>query len=161
LNTQEFIQSGILESYILGLATEDEQHEINQRILTSSELSDYLVNFEKNVNGYFTQHAVPPPPAVRELIQLRTGKTDIQKAGTHTYYEIPTEPDNKGRYLDIEVNDTYIKVHKWWRPAFIAVFVLSKIFLIAGLYYYFKTVSQAEEIERLKTEVTSSQPVVH
>lgn len=157
MNTQEFIESGILESYVLGLATEEEQHDVNQRILTSSGFADYLVDFEKKIQGYFLHNAVPPPAAVRELIQLRTAKNDIQKAGAHTFYDIPVDAEKKDDFLDIEVNDTYIKVHKWWRPAFIAVFVLSKIFLIAGLYYYFKTSSQQEEIEKLKTEIMSRQ----
>jgi hypothetical protein len=42
-------------------------------------------------------------------------------------------------------------VHKLWRPAFIAVFILSKIFLIAGLYFYFKSVSPQEELQKIKT----------
>ena len=142
---------------MLGLATEEEQHDVNQRILTSSGFADYLVEFEKKIQGYFLHNAIPPPAAVRELIQLRTAKTEIQKAGAHTFYDIPVDAEKKGDFLDIEVNDTYIKVHKWWRPAFIAVFVLSKIFLIAGLYYYFKTSSQQEEIEKLKTEIMSRQ----
>lgn len=154
MNNQDFIASGILESYLLGFATEEEQHEINQRILSSSAFSDYVVDFEKNVQGYFLQNAVPPPPAIRELIQLRTTRTDIEKAGKHTYYNIPKSEEKKEEYLNIEVNDTYIKVHKWWRPAFIAVFVLSKIFLIAGLYYYFKSASQEKEIEKLRTEIS-------
>jgi hypothetical protein len=47
LNTKEFIESGILESYVLGLATEEEQHEVNQRVLTSSGFADYKVIFLK------------------------------------------------------------------------------------------------------------------
>jgi len=154
LNTQDFIESGVLESYLLGFATEEEQHEINQQILTSSEFSDYVVEFERNAQRYFLQNAVPPPPATREIIQLRAGKTDIEKAGKHTYYDIPRTEQKKEEYLNVEVNDTYIKVHKWWRPAFIAVFVLSKVFLIACLYYYFKSASQEKEIEKLRTEIS-------
>lgn len=156
MNTQDFIKSGILESYLLGMATEEEQHEVNQMILTHSEVSDYIMRFEKNIKGYFLQNAVPPPTDVREILLLRTNKTDIRKKEKHTYYDFPKDhTKKKDEYLDIEVNDTYIKVHKWWRPAFIAVFVLSKIFLIAGLYYYFKASSQEKEIEKLRMEITA------
>lgn len=157
MNTQEFIESGVLESYLLGFATEEEQHAINQQILASSEFADYVVEFEKNAHRYFIQNAVPPPPVVRETIQLRAGKSDIEKAGKHTYYDIPKTEQKKEEYLNVEVNDTYIKVHKWWRPAFIAIFVLSKIFLIAGLYYYFKSASLEKEIEKLRTEISLPQ----
>lgn len=156
MKTQEFIESGVLESYLLGMTTEAEEHEVNQMILTHSEISDYIIRFEKNIQGYFLQNAVPPPDEIRDVIQLRTNKTHIQKKGNHTYYDIPKEDTKKkDEYLDIEVNDTYIKVHKWWRPAFVAVFILSKIFLIAGLYYYFKAASQEEEIQKLRTEIAA------
>jgi len=154
LKTQDFIESGILESYLLGIATEEEQHVVNQMILTHSEVSEYIMRFEKNLQRYFLQNAVPPPTDVREILLLRTNKTDIRKKEKDTYYDIPKDnTKKKEEYLEIEVNDTYIKVHRWWRPAFVAVFVLSKIFLIAGLYYYFKASSQEKEIEKLKTEI--------
>jgi hypothetical protein len=143
LKTQDFIESGILESYLLGIATEEEQHVVNQMILTHSEVSEYIMRFEKNLQRYFLQNAVPPPTDVREILLLRTNKTDIRKKEKDTYYDIPKDnTKKKEEYLEIEVNDTYIKVHKWWRPAFIAIFILSKILLIAGLYYYFNASSQ-------------------
>lgn len=157
MNTQDFIESGILESYLLGFASEEEQHAINQQLLASSAFSDYVGEFEQKAQRYFLKNAIPPPPAIRDVIQLRTDKTDIEKAGKHTYYDVPKEKQFKDEYLNVEVNDTYIKVHKWWRPAFVAVFVLSKIFLIAGLYYYFKSVNQEKELEKLRTEISLPQ----
>ncbi len=156
MKTKQFIESGILEAYLLGMSTDEEKHQVNQMVMTHSEISEYLLRFEKNIQGYFLQNAVPPPSDVRQLIQLRNNKTDITTKANHTYYEMPRDNTaKKDQYLDIEVNDTYIKVHKWWRPAFVAVFILSKIFLIAGLYYYFKAASQEEEIQKLRTEIAS------
>jgi hypothetical protein len=154
LDTQHFIESGILESYLLGMSTKEEEHVVNQMMMTHSEVSDYVLNFEKNIKRYFLQNAVPPPTDVREIIQLRSGKTDLRQKSNHTSYDFPKDHTaKKDEYLDIEVNDTYIKVHKWWRPAFVAIFILSKIFLIAALYYYFKASSQDKEIEKLRTEI--------
>lgn len=154
MKNQHFIESGILESYLLGMATQEEEHTVNQMMMTHADVSEYMGLLEENVQSYFRKVAVPPPTNVREVIQFRTGRTDIQKKAKPDFYNIPAdEAPKKDEYLDIEVNDTYIKVHKWWRPAFIAVFVLSKIFLIAGLYYYFKASSQEQEIEKLKTEI--------
>ncbi|MEO6685533.1 MAG: hypothetical protein ABIN24_06190 [Dyadobacter sp.] len=156
MKTQQFIESGILESYLLGMSTDEEQHQVNQMVMTHSEISEYLVRFEKNIQGYFLQSAVPPPADVREIVQFRSNKTDVTKKGNHTYYDMPKDNTvKKDNYLDIEVNDTYIKVHKWWRPAFVAVFILSKVFLITGLYYYFKAASQEDEIQKLRTEIAS------
>lgn len=154
MDTKDFIESGILESYLLGLADEEEKEYVQQRVLTDQDVSDYLTDLETNITGYFDQHSSPPPPEIREIITLRTSKSDLQKK-KHVFNKNSSQEAfrKKDEYLDIEVNDTYIKVHKYWRPAFIAVFILSKIFLIAGLYFYFKTASLEQELVRLKTEV--------
>lgn len=154
MDTKDFIESGILESYLLGLSNEEEKEYVQQLILTDQGISDYLIDLETNITGYFDQHSSPPPPEIREIITLRTTKSDIQKK-KHVFNQnsFGQESRKKDEYLDIEVNDTYIKVHKYWRPAFIAVFILSKIFLIAGLYFYFKTASLEQELVKLKTEV--------
>jgi len=153
LETKKFIESGLLESYAMGLATREEKEYIEERISTNPEISDYLAEIETGIQKFFSGGSTPPPGEVREIIQLRTTKTDVQKE-KHVFKRTPREETTgKSEYLDIEVNDTYIKVHKYWRPAFIAVFVLSKIFLIAGLYYYFKTTNLEQEVDRLKTEI--------
>ena len=57
------------------------------------------------------------------------------------------------KYLEVEVSDTHLRVHKYWRPAFIAVFVLSKIFLATALYFYFKSDSLNKENLKLQQEI--------
>jgi hypothetical protein len=153
LETKDFIESGILESYLLGLTAEDEKEYVQNRILTDQQITDYVLDLETDIRLYFDQHATPPPPEIREIVQLRTAKRDIQKKKHVFEQKTAQDTSKKEEYLEIEVNDTYIKVHKFWRPAFIAVFILSKIFLIAGLYYYFKTTSLEQENEKLKIEI--------
>ncbi|NIJ53514.1 hypothetical protein [Dyadobacter arcticus] len=145
MKTQDFIESGILESQLLGLTSKEEKEQVRLMMLADRSLENYVIDLEADIRKYFTSESVSPPTAVRELIELKSFKEK------HNF-----NSDNRtGRtqYLDVEVNDTHIKVHKFWRPAFIAVFVLSKIFLIAGLYYYFKSASQQEELLRLKTQI--------
>ena len=147
MKTQEFIESGILESHLLGFATNEEQEKVREMMLADRELAEYVLNLESDVRSYFLNESVTPPSAVRDIIQLRNLRERKEK------HEFKSANQNTNApYLDIEVNDTHIKVHKFWRPAFIAVFVLSKIFLIAGLYYYFKSASQADELQRLKAQ---------
>jgi hypothetical protein len=150
LETKDFIESGILESYLLGLTTEAEKEYVLEKVLTDRDLTDYTVDLESDMLSFFSEGSVPPPPEVREIVQLRTARRDIQKK-KHVYENKSSEhTQKKDEYLDIEVNDTHIKVHKWWRPAFIAVFILSKIFLIAAVYYYFKSASQEQELQKLR-----------
>src|SRR5215217_6136963 len=121
----------MLEAHLLGLTDQKEQEQVREMVSSDPALEEYTVQLEAGINGYFQKESVNPPEAVREVVKLRTTR---DKKERHQF----NEEDNSRRYLDVEVNDTHIKVHKFWRPAFIAVFILSKIFLIAGLYYYFK-----------------------
>ncbi|GGB91929.1 hypothetical protein [Dyadobacter sediminis] len=153
MNTQDLITSGIPESYLLGLASPEEQELVQQKMLDNPELAAYMANLENHVLSYFDANAVSPPQDVREIVHLRSRKGNSQKR-KHVFNRIPKQENySKGPYLEVEVSDTYIKVHKYWRPAFITVFILSKIFLIAGLYFYFKSSSQEQELFRLKSQI--------
>jgi len=152
LGTQDLIESGILEAHILGLANQEEQELVKQMVDENQELADYLVDIETDIMRHFNGSAVLPPSKLREIIHLRSRES--QQKGKHNFNNKNTQDNrNSTKYLDVEVNDTHIKVHKFWRPAFVAVFILSKIFLITGLYYYFKTVNQDQQIEKLKIEM--------
>ena len=138
----------MLESHLMGLASEEEQQLVAEMMLTDREMSGYVNELEEDIKRYFAEGSVPPPEAVREIILLRS----IREKKGRSSYDVGETVDTK-QFLDVEVNDTHMKVHKLWRPAFIAVFILSKIFLIAGLYFYFKSLAQQEEIEKIKTEI--------
>lgn len=153
MENKDFIESGLLESYLLGLSTDEEKRYISQKLLEDEKLSDYIIDLEAGIKRYFDQNSTFPPAELREIVHLRNTKTNFRKQKHIFNRDSKEESKNRKEYLDIEVDDTHIKVHKNWRPAFIAIFVLSKIFLIAGLYYYFKTTNLQQEIIRLKTEI--------
>lgn len=132
----------------MGLTNEQEQEQVAEMMLADQELSEYVNELEEDIKQYFSAGSVRPPQAVRELILLRSIRD--RKGRNH---QDAAETVQTKQYLEVEVNDTHMKVHKLWRPAFIAVFILSKIFLIAGLYFYFKSVSQQEELQKIKTEM--------
>ncbi len=148
MSKQDFIESGILESHLMGLANEEEQQLVAEMMLSDQGMSEYVNDLEVDIKRYFAEGSVPPPDAVREIILLRSIR---EKKGRSSYNG--GETLDAKQYLDVEVNNTHMKVHKLWRPAFIAVFILSKIFLIAGLYFYFKSLAQEKEIEKIKTEM--------
>lgn len=155
MNTQQYIQSGILEAYLLGLASEEEQYDVQRMATAYPEINTSLNFLEEEIENLCLQEAVPPPPNTWQLIQARINKTEIKKYKPYreSYQNGSASAAEKPDYLEVEVNNTHIQVHKLWRTAFIAVFILGKIFLATALYYYFKSNSQEQEIERLKAEV--------
>lgn len=162
MKTYNYLKDGILEAYLLGLTTEKEKEEVEQLLAADTDVLAELNELETDMEEYFLRNAVPPPPSIREAVSLRISETEIKKweepTRTKTHQQSTEFRSNEQSYVDIEVDNTHIRVHKYWRPAFIAVFVLSKIFLILGLYYYFKASSQAEEIVRLKAATQQTAP---
>lgn len=156
MNTREYINSGILEAYLLGVISEEEEREVQEMAFAYPEIKESLLHLEEEIEVLCLESAVPPPARTWTEIQARIGRTEIQK---HQPYKDPfseqgarTQEPPKPEYLEVEFNDTHLRVHKLWRPAFIAVFILGKIFLACFLYYYFKSNSLEQEVERLKAE---------
>lgn len=163
MKTYNYLKDGILEAYLLGITTEKEKEEVEQLLAQDPDVLDELNELETDMENYFLRNAVPPPPGIREAVSLRISETEIKKweeSPRQKPREESAPRSNEQSYVHVEVDDTHIRVHKYWRPAFIAVFVLSKIFLILGLYYYFKASSQAEEIVRLKAASQQTAPVL-
>jgi hypothetical protein len=162
LKNYHYLTNGVLESYLLGLVSDDEKQEVERLLTTDPEILSHLNELEVEMEQYFLQNAVPPPPAVRKAILEKINKNELKKRDPEEYTRFkPDSSDEpaKPNYIDVEVDDTHIRVHKYWRPAFIAVFILSKIFLILGLYYYFKTNSLEQEIIRLKAASQQTSPL--
>ncbi len=148
---QAYIESGILESYILGIASDTQQKEVERYKQMYPEVSSALEDLEIVINQQFSGSI--PPPSVRQRIKEheddRLKKWDFNE---QTHQENNTEKEDV-KYLEVEVSDTHLRVHKYWRPAFIAVFVLSKIFLATALYFYFKSDSLNKENLKLQQEI--------
>jgi anti-sigma-K factor RskA len=127
VNIELYIQSGIVESYALGLATPFEAAEFEQLLPHFPELREALSEFEYHLELFSIDNEVPPPPEVKERIKARIRETP----GEHTRRE------KKGsEYIPVEVSTPYIRVHKRWRTFFIIVFILSKILLALAIYYF-------------------------
>ncbi len=163
MKNYHYLKNGFLEAHLLGLFADQEKEEVTQLLATDSDLLEHLDEIELEMEAHFLRHAVPPPPGIREKIELRISQTDIKQWVQPDHSEqsrksaetAPKEP----QYVNVEVDDTHIRVHKQWKTAFVAIFILSKVFLILGLYYYFKADSLQQEVTRLKAETQVQQPM--
>lgn len=68
MTTQEYISSGIIESYVLGLATEEERLAFEKVCNENEEVRLARDAFEQSVEEKALQAAVPPPPQLRKQI---------------------------------------------------------------------------------------------
>lgn len=75
MNVQEYIESGIIESYVMGLASEPERIEFERLCTLYPELITARRKFEERLEGYASENAVPPPPEVKVKVLEAIGKS--------------------------------------------------------------------------------------
>jgi len=76
VNIKEYISGGIVESYVLGLASEQERMEFEQLCLQFPELVAARNEFEENLEKQAFGMAVAPPEHIRENLLSVISKTD-------------------------------------------------------------------------------------
>jgi len=152
VNIELYLQSGIIESYALGLATKEEVDEFEQLLPHYPELKDALQDFEYHLELFSIDNEIPPPPEVRTKIEERLRELPaIPDAARRTYKGHRTE------YVQARETSNHIRVHKIWRVLFVAVFILSKIFLILAIYYFLEYRHAEKQLNQMSTPASSGQ----
>jgi anti-sigma-K factor RskA len=68
VNIQEYISSGIIESYVLGLASPEERAEFEKMCASYPELVEARTNFEISIEKQAFQNSISPPAVSKEMI---------------------------------------------------------------------------------------------
>jgi anti-sigma-K factor RskA len=77
VNLKEYIASGIIESYVMGLASESERAEFEQLCKQHPELVAERRKFEESLEAYASEQAVRPPAGVKAKILEAIGDPDL------------------------------------------------------------------------------------
>ncbi len=80
MNVKEYIRSGIIESYVLGIATEGERHEFEQMCAAYPEVAEAQAAFERLLEEQLMKDAVQPPAFIKEKV-LQQIKPDVAEGG--------------------------------------------------------------------------------
>ena len=74
MNLEQYISSGILEQYALGLLTDTEMQEVDAMALQHPEVSSELELLRQTLTNYAAEHTITPPAGLRErVIAAATG----------------------------------------------------------------------------------------
>lgn len=73
MNIQEYISSGIVESYVLGLAAEEERKEFELLCSQHPEVLQARINFELALERLAMESSVPPAPGLKNKILKEIG----------------------------------------------------------------------------------------
>lgn len=71
MDLQSFIQSGLLEAYVLGQCTPEERAQVERMATLHPEVRAEIAAIEKALEGYAGTHAVRPPDGMKEKILER------------------------------------------------------------------------------------------
>jgi anti-sigma-K factor RskA len=69
MDIKEYIQSGIIEQYVLGLATTDEAAELEQLRIEYPELNEAISAFEQSMEMHIRANEIEPPSHLKSLIE--------------------------------------------------------------------------------------------
>lgn len=158
MKIKEYIDSGILESYVLGSASEEEVHELLRLKKQYPEIQQALDELEVDMERIAEYMAITPPPEMWNRIEgnitdlINTPEVEALQLKDRGRRE-DRQNENRNGYIDIEAEITHIRVHKNWKWVFAAVFVLGKIFLAFAIYFYFENRQTQQQIQELKTEL--------
>ena len=158
---QQYINSGVLEAYVTGSATEQEVKELLYMKANYPEVNIALQELEKDMELLAFQMAVPPPAhiwdkisgTIDDLILRQTGDADKFTESNDTNFKNFVKPDNGPQYIEVEAENSHMKVHKTWKWIFAAVFILGKIFLGCAIYFYLENRQAQQQLKELKTEL--------
>lgn len=124
MNVREYIVSGIVESYVLGLATKDEMAEFERMCDSHPEVRAARDAFEKQLEHNAMQHTIAPPAHLQSKI---SSAIEAEADKTKTNGAIVTDA--------VQVEQAPVVTMRWWKyvaAAAIVLFVAS-----AALNFYF------------------------
>jgi hypothetical protein len=139
-----YIQSGIVESYALGLATPGEREEFEQLLPHYPELGLALSEFEYQLELFAIEHEIAPPPGTREQIEARVRETPaVRRRGwrKRTGASGGTGADAGKGML------------KTW---LVIVFILAIIFLALAIYFYVGYRHARSELHRVQDQMSGT-----
>lgn len=147
MNTKEYISSGIIESYILGLASPEEAGILECVMKNNAEVKMAFEEAQKTLEDLATSQAVAPPADLKSKIwnkiQLEQTTEEVQVTPAK---EIPAEKPQP----DIQ---PYIKSK--WKPYAVAASVLFLISAAGNLFWMNDQSKTKEEIAKMQTEKKS------
>nr|WP_294790740.1 hypothetical protein [uncultured Mucilaginibacter sp.] len=154
MRIKEYIESGVLEAFVLGCASEEEANEVLLLKKQYPEVNKTLTELETDMERIAQYMAVPPPPDM--FVRIENSINDLVIApDTEIMRPLDREwgqqrEENKSRYIEVEAETNYMRIHKNWKWVFAAVFVLGKIFLACAIYFYLESRQAKQQVQELK-----------
>ncbi len=86
-SVSEYIETGILELYVLGIASDEERKEVERLILEHVEIREEIEQIKASIKDYAEAHKLEPNPVVKPFLMATIDYTERLKKG-----ELPSIP---------------------------------------------------------------------
>ena len=158
MEIKRIIESGLMETYVMGIATEEEVQQVLLLKKEYPEFKDALENLEMDMEVLAQGMAIMPPPGTLEKIETEINEIQrrsqvVQKIVVPNTGSENGRADKEEKYIEVEAESNQMRVNKAWKWVFIAVFILGKVFLAGAIYFYLENRQAREEIKELKLEL--------
>lgn len=140
MDIQAYIQSGIIESYILGLTTAEEAAEVEALKLQYPEVNDAIHEFSLLLEEHALKNSINPPPNMKERIMAAIREEDLVKP------PVLKKRDNED-YFAITQNSI-----RPWRMAAAAAVILLIVSAALNFYLYRQYNNKNEAYQALLSE---------
>jgi len=162
---QEYIHSGILELYVLGSVSDEEERELLRYKEEFPEVKQALFELETDMERIAEQMAIKPPPSTWLKIQESLNELiEMPEPEPLRVKQLPPPQDPYQRkrdqqFIEVESASNQMRLHKSWRWVFAAVFVLGKIFLGCAIYFYLENRQLSRQVEEMRLEIKQLQQI--
>jgi hypothetical protein len=154
----EYIESGILEAYVLGSASEEETRELLYLKAKHPQIQEALLHLEIDMERIADQMAIPPRSDT--WLKIETELNELAERPDFDTLPTRSPPNRKGgeqrksgQFIEVDASSSHMRLHKIWRWLFIGVFILGKLFLGFAIYFYLENRQLKQEIFKLKTQL--------
>ena len=125
MDIQQYISSGVIESYVMGLCSPEEEKELEQLRVQYPELDKAIHNYELEMESNLMQHStLPDPETDNKILNIIDGFT------------------NKAPVISINS-----KKQSWLKPLAIAASIL--LLISAGLNFYLAQKTKSDSTEKI------------
>lgn len=141
MNTSEYISSGILESYALGLCNATEAADVERMCTLYPEIKAELEDIQSSLGGYVQAHAVNPPESVKASIFNKIN--ELEKAEEYT------TPKTETKVIPLVPPASNQNTYKYFAAASLVLLGLS---VIGNIVFYGKWKQANEQVIALNNE---------
>ena len=93
MDIKEYISSGIIEAYVMGLASEEEIRILDCVQKNNPEVKQAILDAQNTLEDFASQQAIAPPPALKSAIWAKISEeSQPENLVEETPEEIPAEP---------------------------------------------------------------------